>query len=84
MSNHISEILMIRNSNGNWIKNDPFWPVATSNITEGARIATPADAKKFLKTANKRAKEGLPLKIVKCVAEYNENFQVVKITPKEE
>ena len=57
MSNHISEVLMIRNSNGDWIKNDPFWPVATSKITEGARIATPADAKKFLKTANKRAKE---------------------------
>lgn len=84
MSNHISEILMVRNSDGDWIKNDPFWPVATSRITDGARLATLADAKKFHKTATKRAKEGLPLKIVTCIAEYDDRFQIVSIKPKEE
>lgn len=84
MANHINEVLMVRNSEGDWIKNDPFWPVATSRITDGARIATMADAKKFVKTASKRAKTGLPLKIVHCTAEYDANFQIVSIKPKEE
>ena len=79
MDNHTNKVVMIKTANGEWVSGDSFWPKTTSQIIKGVRLSSMADAKKYVKTAEKRLKQG-KLKTVNAVAEYDGNWNLVNIT----
>lgn len=78
-ADHVTNVFVVANDNEEYVKGDPFWPVLCDNITAAARTATMADAKKYLKTAEKRLKPKQKLHIVPCEASYDASFQLVGI-----
>lgn len=82
MANHTNNVYLVRYSKGEYVKGDAFYPDVTDKILDAARLDSPADAKKYVKTATARLKKkGFvnDLKVVKAEATRDENFQLVSV-----
>lgn len=80
---HTSDRVLIKTEDGMYLCGDAFWPETTDNIIKAARHANLADAKKYLKTAEKRLKPKSKLTTVVCEATFDANFNVVSVKEKE-
>lgn len=79
MGTHSSKSFLVRIVDGNWIKGDPFWAVETDNIMSATRLDSRNDAKKYLKTLEKR-KKNVKFEIVPCTTVWSDNFEVKSVT----
>ena len=80
--NHVNEVFLIRYDDTQYVKGDAFWPQLTGRMPDAARLDSLKSAKAYVKTATPRLKkEGFKgeLKIVKAIAERDENFNLVSI-----
>ena len=83
MANHVNSVFIVA-VDDMWVKGDSFYPQTTDKIKDAARLSTPQDAKKYVKTATKRLKgvKG-PLRIIKATETRDKDFNLVKVEPEE-
>ena len=76
---HVSSVKLVLTEDGEYLKGDAFWPVVTNKSTEATRHANLQDAKKYLKTAEKRLKPKQKLHIEDFLAVYDNNFNLIEV-----
>lgn len=76
---HVTNVYVIETEDNQYVKGDPFWPELTERIDSAARQATMSDAKKYIKTAEKRLKPKQKLHATACEAVYDSSFNLKEI-----